>query len=357
MSRCWNPQRQRREVMKKGALSALMFFLLLGMSVAQAAYKPELVNNLIVYGDQEAPPSCEAGRVFLLRNTPGCATGADTTSIEVCERYIDNPPVKCMDYPIPGVRPSYYVGNVMGVYWPAEEDNKTLETRPEDQAMDGLPPCSDMFEPCVDHVKFVQGTNPFKHKSFSYFVYDMTDKRGCQVNSATLSFKASPYYSRAAQEGDFTAYIGVFNMKHSCENLTNDEKRACFDSLANNPVEFAFPVNDDDFPCDPDYLPYCEKLKKFSVDVTQSVRADLNDSGVSGYVGFMIGSRDFGVNDIDAEPGMRTIGMTEFVLDVELGSCGGPTVVPATSHWGILVFMLCMVGLTIWTMRKRRTAS
>jgi hypothetical protein len=252
----------------------------------------------------------------------------------------------------------------MGVYWPANGNTETYLTRPYTQAMDGPEP-ADPCEPPISSINFVQGTNAFKHNSFSYFVYDMTDKRNCQVRSATLRFKASPWYSEAAQaqDQDFTAFIGVFDMAHQCENLTQDEKKDCFEALANdpanNPIHFAFPLNPAEFPAEahddcPGHPP--NNYKPYSINVTQSVQADLNDPGASGFVGFMIGSRGFGANDIDAKPGMRNIGMTDFVLEVELGACGGPTGVPATSHWGMLVFALALIGAFVWMLRRRRAA-
>jgi hypothetical protein len=346
--------------MKKCALGMALFCLLVGIANAQSPYQPDLVNNLIVY-DEALAPSCEPDRVFLLRTSLNsyCSPFEPTypPRTDACLRYFENPPVKMQDYC------GRWVGGVMGVYWPADEDNATFLTRPYPQAMDGPEP-ADPCEPPISSVKFVEGTGQFKNKSFSYFVYDMTDKRGCQVRSATLRFKASPWYSEAAQNGNFTAFIGVFDMAHRCENLTQDEKRDCFEALAsdpvNNPFHFTFPLNPAEFPAEnhddcPGHPP--NNYKPYSVNVTQSVQADLNDAGASGFVGFMIGSRGFGANDIDAQPGMRNVGMTDFVLEVELGPCGGsPTGVPATSHWGMLVFALTLIGAFFWMLRKRRAS-
>ncbi len=261
------------------------------------AYEPLLVNNLMV---SETVGSCEAGRVFFLRSGYCTSTGYPN-EFDVCTRYEDEG--KTRDYE------DHWVGTVTGLNWPANEANAQYNTLPYEQAMDRP---ADPDEPCINHVKFVQGTGAFKRKGFSYFVYDMTDKRGCQVVSATLRFKASPWYSEAAQNGNATVHIGLYDMDHTCENLTNDGKRTCFGNLvndpANNPLQVQFPHSWTDY-------------KHYAMDVKDSVQADLTDVGGSGYVGFMIGSRNFGENDIDYAPGMRNFGITEVVLEVELGPC------------------------------------
>ena len=287
--------------MKKGAFVWGIFFLLISSTTA-FAYEPGLVNNLMV---SETVGSCEAGRVFFLR-TGYCVQEPYPDEFDVCTRYQDEGKTK--DYH------DHWVGTVTGVNWPANEPDAQYDTLPYAQAMDR--PADP--EPCINHVRFAQGASAFKQKGFSYFVYDMTDKRGCQVVSATLRFKASPWYSEAAQNGDVTVYIGLYDMVHACENLTNDGKRNCFGNLvndaANNPLQIQFPHSWNDY-------------EHFAIDVKDSVQTDLTDAGANGYVGFMIGSRNFGVHDIDHAPGMRNFGITEVILEVELGPCSAlPTV-------------------------------
>jgi hypothetical protein len=86
--------------MKKCALGMALFCILVGTASVQAAYQPELVNNLIVY-DGELQPSCEEGRVFLLRTNLNsyCSPFEPTypPRTDACVRYFENPPIKLQD--------------------------------------------------------------------------------------------------------------------------------------------------------------------------------------------------------------------------------------------------------------------
>lgn len=279
-------------------------------SLAAFADEPELVNNLMV---STTAGTCASDRAFFIR-TGWCQESGYPNEFDVSTEYKDEGKTKSYD--------DEWVGTVTGVNWPANQAGVEYETLPYAQAMDrpGTP------EPCINKVRFVQGASAFKYKGFSYFVYDMTDKRGCQVTSAKLKFKASPWYSNAAQDGNVTVKIGLYDMKHTCENLTNDAKRECFGALvndaSNNPLQIQFPITWTDY-------------EHFEIDVKDSVQADLFDADASGYVGFMFGSRDFGTYDIDYAPGIRNFGFTEVVLEVELGSCSVlPTVTAINPNSG-----------------------
>jgi|GEM_PF-6242607 len=270
------------------------------------AYEPELVNNLMV---SETVGSCEADRVFFA----GTNRAPYPDEFDVCDRYQDEG--KSLDYGGPGPEdPQHWVGSVTGINWPSGMADAQYAILPYGQGMDRP---ADPEEPPINTVRFVQGASDFKRKSFSYFIYDMTDKRGCEVISARLRFKTSPWYSSSAQTGNVTVYVGLYDMDHACENLTNDGKRGCFGNLvnaANNPLQIQFPHSWTDY-------------EYFEIDVTESVQADLYDADASGYVGFLIGSQGFGEHDIDYAPGVRNLGMTAFILEVELGPCAAPPTV------------------------------
>ncbi len=295
--------------MRKAVLTLIAALFLTGMvpgpspqlqtQSPQATLTFYAVNNLIVSETATATVPCENGRAFFVRTNVGC-TGPSPE--DVCNRYVNSG--KTREYLHPGQPIAHWTGAVVGANWPANRDNAEYKIQPYQQAMDG----PDYAGGCVDAIRFVKGANEFRLKSYSYFVFDLTQHRGCTVTKATLRYKVSPWYSGSAQPQSTTVHLGIYDMKHSCENLVNDEKRACFAALVNdathNPLQLSSPIpswNDD---------------QPFSLDATQSVQADLNEVGASGYVGFMVGS-----DDIANAPGMRSLGVGEFVLTCEFGAC------------------------------------
>ena len=329
------------------ALVILSVGMIVGMSNANAQVEPPQVNNAVV---SEPVFTCEPGHAYYLRTLEQCMDETETYPyvVDVCDDWpSENPQTSGQDYE------NNYVGGVSGTNWPAGSPEATYPIAPGALATDG-PGYED--RPCVDSVQFLAnpGPDPYKGKTFTYFVYDMRGYEGCEVTEAKLKFKVSPWYSGSAQPtGDVTVYIGVYDMNDACENMTNDGKRTCFGPRIGDPISFTFPHTLMDY-------------AHYERDVTEAVQADLNQSNFTGYVGFMFGSKDFGVNDIDYEPGSRGIGMTEFVLEVTLGACnGGPTPGPvrdaghSTIHtitsWGAVCFFLCLMGLSVWKLRRRNT--
>ncbi|MBI4776414.1 MAG: hypothetical protein HY788_19945 [Deltaproteobacteria bacterium] len=333
--------------MKTTILGVALAVLLMGMANANGPIAPDLVNNAVVSMPMF---TCEPGHAFYLRTLTQCEDPTETYPYteDVCTDWpSQNPQTSGQDYE------GNQVGGVGGTNWPAGSPEATYPIRPYPLATDG-PGFED--RPCVDSVMFAANTgpNPYQGRSFSYFVYDMQGHEGCQVQSATLKFKVSPWYSGSAQPGNSTTvHFGVYDMNDACENMANDGKRTCFGSLIGDPIVMTFPHSLTDY-------------AHYERDVTQAVQTDLNQQNFTGYVGFMIGSESFGANNVDAEPGARGIGMTEFVLEVTLGECnGGPTPGPTRdsghssintiTNWGAVVFLLCLMALSVWKLRKRNT--
>jgi Raf kinase inhibitor-like YbhB/YbcL family protein len=315
--------------MRKALLAALAG-LLLGSTVpgpvpqaTQVTF--EVVNNLMVSETPESQSPCQSGRMFLVRTPGSWCTGPAST--DICDRYMDSG--KSREYPHPGDPPGHtpsWVGVVLGAYWPADAATAQYDILPWEQAMDS--PASPN-EGCVDAVQFVKGTTDFKLKGFSYFVFDLTGRRGCQVTKATLRYMVSPWYSGTAQAGTGTTHVGFYDMKHSCENLVNDEKRACFASLVNDPVNNPLAISSP--------IPAWDDVHYFTVDVTSSVHADLTDPGASGYVGFMVSS-----DDIASTPGIRSVGLGDVTLTCEFGSC--QTLPPAVDAPPLTIPQLALGG-------------
>jgi len=332
--------------MKSTILGMALVILSVGMADANGPITPELANNAVV----SMPVfNCEPGHAYYMRTLEQCQDPTETYSymVDVCTDWpSQNPQTSGQDYE------GNYVGGVGGTNWPAGALGATYPILPYPLATDG-PGYED--RPCVDSVMFAAntGTDPYQGRSFSYFVYDMTDYQGCQVEQAILRFKVSPWYSGSAQEGNTTVFFGVYDMNDACENMENDGKRNCFGPLIGDPISFTFPHT-------------LTNYEHFERDVTQAVQSDLNQQNFTGYVGFMLGSEGFGANNVDAAPGSRGIGMTEFVLEVTLGECNGAPIPGPTrdsehssintiTNWGAVVFLLCVMALSAWKLRRKNT--
>jgi hypothetical protein len=296
--------------MSRAFIGFAAIFFILGTVNTQSPIQPPVVNNLIVSAVDQATTPCELNRLLFLRTTPPCS---GTSPMDACNQYMDQ--FKSLDYH------GMWTGGVVGVNIPAGFPTTDYSIVPYPQAMDGPPPVNPS-EPCIDKIRLINGPAAFKRKSYSYFVYDMTSHRGCLCNTATLTFNLDIYYSGSAQASPSAAHIGVYDMNHNCENLTNDPKRGCFGSLVSDPEKNPVTVN---YPVPLYGSPGLVNNQKvpYSVNVKSSVQADLYDPAASGYVGFMFAS-----NDIDTLPGMRSAGMTDFVLTVTLGACGYPVYLP-----------------------------
>ncbi len=306
-------------------------------NVSHGAEQPPVVANAMV---DKSTAGCTSERMFFLRDSAGYCQGelgAEDAVVDTCSPgyYPPSGQDSVLSYPNPYLEPpepAYWSATVTGSFWPPNAPGADI------QAVNVmyLDSPNDQTRGCADGFRFKQGADDFRTNGFSYFVYDMSRFRGCKVHNASLSFKVSPWFSSSTDQkaNPVTAKIGIFDMQHSCENTTQDGKRSCFAPLvndpANNPIDFQFPHTRTDY-------------EHFSVDVSQSVVADLNDPGASGYVGFMIASRGFGTENFDQTQGIRSVGMYKFILDVDLGTCDskftcspGPLVIPPdTEHTGI----------------------
>ncbi len=307
--------------------------LLIGAAIVLAAatgevgaqhLKPETANNAIV---SEKIFDCENGYVSYLRTAKSyCRRAGYPNEVDLCQEWKTYGVYqgRGRSYPDPDTKEEHWVGAVGGMYWPTDAGTATFFIKPWSVATDGP---HDTNSPCVDAVRLVSHPEQdIQGSIFSYFIFDLTKKIGCAVKKATLKFKVSPWYSGSAQEGTVRAKLGVFDMLHSGENLINDGKRTCFGDLVKdtkkNPIQFQFPLSKTEF----------NDYRHYDMDVTASVQADLNDPDATGYAGFLFASRGFGKENMDFAKGVRGLGFTEVILEVELGDCGpAPTLSPSST--------------------------